>query len=48
MIVLPPGLTEEEEMLQKKFAKLKKKVRPSLSRLRVARQATLDKSVDGP
>ncbi|XP_015683107.1 negative elongation factor E, partial [Protobothrops mucrosquamatus] len=25
MIVLPPGLTEDEEALQKKFAKLKKK-----------------------
>jgi len=25
-ITLPPNLTEEEEMLQQKFAKLKKKV----------------------
>jgi len=26
-ITLPPSLTEEEEILQQKFAKLKKKVR---------------------
>lgn len=27
MLVIPPGLSEEEEALQKKFNKLKKKVR---------------------
>lgn len=27
MLVIPPGLSEEEEALQKKFSKLKKKVR---------------------
>lgn len=26
MLVIPPGLSEEEEALQKKFNKLKKKV----------------------
>lgn len=26
MLTLPPGLTEEEEALQKRFAKLRKKV----------------------
>lgn len=26
MLTLPPGLSEEEEALQRKFAKLKKKV----------------------
>lgn len=29
MLVIPPGLSEEEEALQKKFNKLKKKVRGS-------------------
>lgn len=30
MLVIPPGLSEEEEALQKKFSKLKKKVRECL------------------
>lgn len=37
MLVIPPGLSEEEEALQKKFNKLKKKVRGVAGRRGVAR-----------
>ncbi|XP_048345421.1 negative elongation factor E [Sphaerodactylus townsendi] len=46
MIVLPPGLTEEEEALQKKFAKLKKK-KKALMALKKQQSSTSQASQGG-
>lgn len=54
MLVIPPGLSEEEEALQKKFNKLKKKVRecvwagPDLRRLRPAAGVVCGMEGSGP